>query len=381
MGPKRPAALRVAGLFAGIGGFEVGLERAGHTSALLCDNDRSARAVLTEHFGGATFVNDVAEIDALPRDIDLLAAGFPCQDLSQVGRTEGLGGKKSTVVSHVFRILRKTQPRWVLLENVPFMLHLHEGAAIEYIVRSLEGLGYKWAYRTIDTRAFGIPQRRQRVFILASIVGDPAGALLAEGGEPRDGASADAPPCGFYWTEGNPGLGGAPGCVPTLKGGSTLGIPSPPAIWMPRRRIMTPDIRDVERLQGFRADWTAPAEEAGGRGARWRLVGNAVTTAVSEWLGSVLRSGAARALADECGVELGRRWPKAAFGGGGKRYVAAASTWPVDRGKTRIDRSLLYPCRPLSRRAAEGFYSRLMESPLHYPARFAQDLKEHIERS
>ena len=85
--------------------------------------------------------------------------------------------------------------------------------------------------------------------------------------------------CGFYWTEGLRGLGWAIDAVPTLKGGSTLGIPSPPAIWIQGQRTSptNPDIRDAERLQGFPSDWTEVARENGGRGARWKLVGNAVS--------------------------------------------------------------------------------------------------------
>ena len=202
---KRQKALRVAGIFAGIGGFEVGLERAGHKSVLLCENDLAAQAVLRKHFKRRLLITDVAEIDAVPRDVDLLTAGFPCQDLSQVGLTQGLNGKKSTIVSHVFRILKQIQTPWVLLENVPFMLQLHRGAMIDYVVRSLEDLGYKCAYRTIDTRAFGIPQRRLRVFLLASIHGDPASVLLSQDAGPEDSIQTDTPPCGFYWTEGNNG--------------------------------------------------------------------------------------------------------------------------------------------------------------------------------
>jgi len=381
MKSRRQKALRVAGIFAGIGGFEVGLERAGHKSLLLCENDLAAQAVLREHFKGRRLIADVAEIDAVPREIDLLTAGFPCQDLSQVGLTQGLNGKKSTIVSHVFRMLKQIQTPWVLLENVPFMLQLHRGAMIDYVVRSLEDLGYKWAYRTIDTRAFGIPQRRLRVFLLASIHGDPASVLLSQDAGPEDSIQTDTPPCGFYWTEGNNGLGWAQGCVPTLKGGSTLGIPSPPAIWMPKGHIMTPDIRDAERLQGFPADWTAPAEQVATRGSRWRLVGNAVTTPVSEWLGMALRCPPASEPNDACELDGRMGWPKAAFGGKGKRYAGVVSMWPVNKAMTRIDRFLQFPCRPLSRKAAEGFYRRLMASTLHYPSRFAHDLKRHIDHS
>jgi LPXTG-site transpeptidase (sortase) family protein len=90
---NRQKALRVAGVFAGIGGFEVGLEKAGHKCVLLCENDLAAQAVLREHFKSRRLITDVAEIDAVPRDVDLLTAGFPCQDLSQVGLTQGLNGK------------------------------------------------------------------------------------------------------------------------------------------------------------------------------------------------------------------------------------------------------------------------------------------------
>src|SRR5690606_35704194 len=78
---------------------------------------------------------------------------------------------------------------------------------------------------------------------------------------------------GFYWTEGIRGLGAAVDAVPTLKGGSTIGIPSSPAILLPNGRVVTPDIRDAERLQGFPADWTQPAETVARKSVRWKLVG------------------------------------------------------------------------------------------------------------
>src|SRR5213076_10234 len=92
-------------------------------------------------------------------------------------------------------------------------------------------------------------------------------------------------PCGFYWTEGIRGLGWAVNAVPTLKGGSTVGVPSPPAIWMPAGEIVTPSLCDVERLQGFETDWTKPAEKVVRPSLRWKLVGNAVSVPVAAWLG------------------------------------------------------------------------------------------------
>lgn len=92
---------------------------------------------------------------------------------------------------------------------------------------------------------------------------------------------------GFYWTEGKRGLGWTVDAVPTLKIGSKIGIPSPPAIWIPKENFFgTPEIRDAERLQGFTSDWTLPAMDLPKpkRGDRWHLVGNAVCVNMSRWL-------------------------------------------------------------------------------------------------
>ena len=147
----------------------------------------------------------------------------------------GHPGDRSGLVEHVFRLLDEApnSPTWLLLENVSFMLSLDRGEAMRWLTTQLEERGYTWAYRVVDTRAFGLPQRRQRVLLLASKTEDPRPVLLnQEHGEvvidDRAGLA-----CGFYWTEGIRGLGWAVDAIPTLKGGSTIGIPSPPAIWQP----------------------------------------------------------------------------------------------------------------------------------------------------
>ena len=283
--------LTVAGLFAGIGGIELGLHAAGHRTELLCEIDEGASRVLRARFPELPLVGDVRSIKSLPK-VDLVAAGFPCQDLSQAGRTAGIRGRHSGLVGEVFRLVRNRRgPRWLLLENVPFMLQLDRGKAMRFLVDSLEELGFSWAYRIVDARCFGLPQRRQRVLMLASRSEDPREILLtSDAGEaypPFDGKRS----CGFYWTEGLRGLGWAVDAVPTLKGGSTVGIPSPPAIWNPLDgSISTPEIRDAERLQGFEADWTQPAigEQGVRKGHRWKLVGNAVSVPVARWVGERL---------------------------------------------------------------------------------------------
>ena len=114
----------VAGLFAGIGGLELGLARAGHHTELLCEIEPGAVAVLRNRFPRVPVHEDVTTLKRLPRAVNLVVAGFPCQDLSQAGLTKGLGGLQSSLVDHVFRLLKVSDVPWVVLENVPFMLQL-----------------------------------------------------------------------------------------------------------------------------------------------------------------------------------------------------------------------------------------------------------------
>ena len=375
--------LRVVGLFAGIGGIEAGLDRAGHSSELLCEIEDAAAAVLRARFPTVPLTRDVLTLEALP-ECDLVAAGFPCQDLSQAGRTAGIGGRNSGLVKRVFELLEQAehQPRWLLLENVPFMLQLDRGDAMRFLARKLGELGYRWAYRVVDARAFGLPQRRQRVILLASQTADPREILFhGDRGEPET-PDYRGRACGFYWTEGIRGLGWAVDGVPTLKGGSTIGIPSPPAIWMPDGRIVTPDLRDAERMQGFEADWTAPAGELGRRGERhrWKLVGNAVSVPVAEWVGRRLRN--PRPYDESLHEELSKKspWPRAAWGDQSSVYRVGVSPWPARATYQSLASFLRYPLKPLSERAAAGFLHRTSESTLRFPAGLLEAVQAHLQR-
>lgn len=381
----RGERLTIAGLFAGIGGIEVGFRQAGHEAVMLCEIDEGASRVLAAQMPGVELHRDVRELRQLP-DVDVLAAGFPCQDLSQAGRTAGIGGRNSGLVDHVFRLLDATPkgPRWLLLENVSFMLQLDRGMAMRYLVDQLEERGFSWAYRVVDTRAFGLPQRRQRVILLASRTEDPWHVILADDAGEEDRPEFSDLWRGFYWTEGTRGLGWAVDAVPTLKGGSTIGIPSPPAIWDPRQgTIVTPEIRDVERLQGFDADWTAPALDGVGvrRGARWKLVGNAVSVPVARWIG--LRLASPGNFAAPGGTLLGGgllTWPKAAWGYNGNVFPADVSQWPVQWQREHLADFLRFPTAQLSERAALGFLSRARGSALKFEEGFLDSVARHVEQ-
>lgn len=97
--------MKVAGLFAGIGGLEAGLAESGHEATLLCEVWEPARRVLVCRFPRVPTEADVRDLRSLPGDVDLVTAGFPCQDLSQAGGTAGIDGDRSSLVSQVFRLL------------------------------------------------------------------------------------------------------------------------------------------------------------------------------------------------------------------------------------------------------------------------------------
>ena len=371
--------MKTAGLFAGIGGLELGLSRAGHRTVQLCEFWEPARAVLSQRFPDLEVDGDVRTLAALPPDADIVSAGFPCTDLSQAGRTAGIHGSQSGLVAHVFRLLDGHEPAYLVLENVRNMLVLDRGRAMDYVVGELERRGYRWAYRVVDSRFTGVPQRRQRVLLVASRTHDPRHVLLCDdAGEPEPAHFADDS-FGFYWTEGLRGLGWARDAIPTLKGGSAIGIPSPPGIWLPAaepgRRLVTPSIEDVEELQGFARGWTAAANS---RGARWKLVGNAVTVGVAAWLGRRLGSPGRYDESEALTLEPGDRWPTAAWGSAGRRWRSHVSMWP-ERQPYRHLRDVLDLDRvtPLSRRAAAGFFARTQRAKLRFDEDFILDVKRH----
>jgi len=372
--------MKVAGLFAGIGGFELGLQQAGHRAELLCEILPTARAVLRTRFPDLELTSDVRELDSLSADIDVVCAGFPCQDLSQAGQTLGLDGERSGLVGQVLRLLRSERPEWLIIENVPFMLQLRGGDAMRRIVDAIEDVpGYCWAWRVLDTFAFGLPQRRERVYLVASRVGDPADVLLADQAEfERPLTSLGQLAHGFYWTEGRGGLGWAVDAVPTLKNGSTIGIPSPPAILLPDGRIVKPDLRDAERLQGFAPDWTLPAEDVAKRSARWGLVGSAVSVPVAAWVGERLaRPGRYERRRDRAFPTIGKL-PRAARYDGKTRHAVHIGAEPIAARAVHLADFLDHPGDLLSYRATAGFLARTRVAKLRFQDGFIRAVENHL---
>lgn len=370
--------MKVCGLFAGIGGIELGMAASGHETLLLCEVSRPARAVLDDRFPEIEKHDDVTTLAALPEATEVLTAGFPCQDLSQAGLTRGIGGSRSSLVSHVFRLIDSSPVPVVVLENVSFMLSLDRGRAMSMLVRAFEERGYRWAYRVVNSLGF-VPQRRERVYFVASRGDlDPWNVLFVDDAEmPAPRTRLDTHAHGFYWTEGTRGLGWAPDAVPTLKNGSTIGIPSPPAILMPDGLVMKPDIRDAERLQGFPEDWTRPCERVGRASLRWSLIGNAVTVPVAEWLGWRLAEPGIYTAERDGDPVSGVRWPLAARGEAGTWFAVHVGKTPEYRPRPPLHEFLEYPGEPLSVRATSGFLKRADAGSLRFVAGFKDRVRAH----
>lgn len=206
------------------------------------------------------------------------------------------------------------------------------------------------------------------MILIASRTIDPRTVLFADDeGKPGSEWFTDVA-SGFYWTEGRRGLGWARDAVPTLKGGSAIGIPSQPAVWNPSasigRRIVLPAVVEAERMQGFPASWTQPGDDGPVTGShRWKLVGNAVTVGVSEWVARRLCN-PGEPILDGREMRTGDRWPKAAFGANGKVWAVDVSMWPVHEPYLHLhDLVDLDAAEPLSARASAGFLSSASVKP------------------
>lgn len=160
--------MKFGSLFAGIGGIDLGLERAGMTCAWQVEIDEYATKVLQKHWPNVARFRDVRDCGKENLEpVDLICGGFPCQDVSVAGSRAGLKGKRSTLWSEFIRIVREIGPRWILAENVPGLLSSDDGQFFAQILRGLAQSGHDAEWDIIPAAAFGAPHLRKRVFVVA----------------------------------------------------------------------------------------------------------------------------------------------------------------------------------------------------------------------
>jgi DNA (cytosine-5)-methyltransferase 1 len=372
--------IKTGALFAGIGGLDLGFHQNGSELVFASEIDPVAQAVLKRSFLATSVFADITKLQSIPK-VDLLTAGFPCQDISLAGTRLGLLGTRSGLVNEVFRLVETSRPEFVLVENVLNLLRLERGNAMRSILSDFESLGYRWAYRVVDTRGFGLPQRRMRVVILATNgERDPGHILLPQSAweefsDPIQDLEASND-YGFYWTEGKRGIGWAINSVPTIKGGSGLGIPSAPAVFSMRHQLAgTISIEAAERLQGFPPGWT-DVPEAKREGDRWRLIGNAVSVPLSSWISKRLAdTNSSTPMQDGHIYDHEGPLPKAAFGSEG-RWESVMRSSAIEQDTFIPLRSFLeHPLKPLSHKALSGYLKRAHEGKKKYPEGFLEALE------
>lgn len=161
--------LTFGSLFAGIGGFDLGLERAGMICKWQVELDDYASRVLAKHWPNVPRHDDVRTFPTAERDwsVDLICGGFPCQDISIAGKGAGLAGERSGLWHEFARIIRTVRPRWVVIENVPALTSRGLGT----VLGDLAEIGFDAEWHCLSASAVGAPHRRDRIWIVANAVG------------------------------------------------------------------------------------------------------------------------------------------------------------------------------------------------------------------
>jgi DNA (cytosine-5)-methyltransferase 1 len=167
--------LTAVSLFAGVGGFDLALTRAGVKVVAAVEINKNCREVLNLQFPETKLFDDVKGVTGeqlraagFVPERGIITAGFPCQDLSVAGLRKGLAGERSGLFWEIIRLIDETQTESIILENVPGLLSSQQGRDMGIIITALVERGYGVCWRVLDSQNFGVPQRRRRVFIVAS---------------------------------------------------------------------------------------------------------------------------------------------------------------------------------------------------------------------
>jgi len=324
--------MRALSLFSGVGGFELGMQRAGIETVMQVEQDKHCLAVLERHWPDVERVTDVRDVgmervadhaqgkpiaaersisNAEPSgaDVDLVYGGFPCQDLSVAGKRTGFGGERSSLWYEFHRVLSEVRPRWALIENVPGLLSSNSGHDFAILLSGLDELGYDASWAILDAQHFGVPQRRRRVFVVAGPRGRGAEQVLSVC-ESCDGDTQTSGATGTGITDGaGPGVARALGNV---GGGADYGankgtLAIARVAWALQERdskrpdsstkdghllpekdeVRRPTPIECERLMGWPDDHTRYAADGTeiADGNRYKMAGNGVVAPVAEWIG------------------------------------------------------------------------------------------------
>ena len=157
--------MNVLDLFSGIGGFSLGLERAGMKTIAFCEVDKKCQEVLRKHWKDVPIFDDVTTLKGTDIDetVDVICGGFPCQDISLAGKGAGLEGERSGLWWEFHRLIKEIKPKWAIIENVSAL----RNRGLDQVLRSLNEIGYDAEWHCITAASIGAPHRRDRIWIVA----------------------------------------------------------------------------------------------------------------------------------------------------------------------------------------------------------------------
>ena len=166
---ENPKTMKVLDLFSGIGGFSLGLERAGMETVAFCEFEPHAQKILNKHWPDVPIHDDVRTLDAKPYrgSIDVVCGGFPCQDLSSAGKRKGFNGERSSLYTEMLRIIGECGPRYAIFENVTDLLIGESGRWFGQFLYDLAKVGYDAEWHCISGSAVGTAHHRDRVWVIA----------------------------------------------------------------------------------------------------------------------------------------------------------------------------------------------------------------------
>lgn len=294
--------MNVGSLFSGIGGFDLGFERAGMRVAWQVELDPFCRGVLARHFPAAARFEDVQAVGARELGpVDLVCGGFPCQDLSSAGRGAGLDGARSGLWAEFARIIRELRPRYVVVENVPALLtgkgKRWDRGPIGRVLGDLAEARYDAEWACLSAREFGAPHLRKRVWIVAYPAWDAEAGAAAESGSEwqrarPSGERSRAEDLADADTQRQPGGTGAlsraaGGRQPADRGGEGAHVPDADR-QQHEGRAQALRGSAAEELRGHWAAEPAVGRVADGvpdRVDRLAALGNALVPQIAEWIG------------------------------------------------------------------------------------------------
>lgn len=270
-------SMRVLDLFSGIGGFSIGLERAGMRTVAFCESDPFCQAVLRKRWLGIRCYPDIRELTAtrLARDgveVDLICGGFPCQDLSIGGKGAGLAGARSGLWSEFARIVSEVRPKYAIVENVSILL----GRGLGQLLGDLAEIRYDAEWHCIPASAVGAPHQRDRIWIVAYPSDAGHGLEIQPEREQGCETEANVGRHGSSWAVAHSDDGERPQCGPTRRMGwgeiaaHDLASSEERTIWPPE-----PDLPRVAHGVPARLD-------------RLRSLGNTLVPQIPEIIGRVL---------------------------------------------------------------------------------------------